>query len=108
MTGSVTLDFKDSACQRALAQALLKSDFGLDVDFPVDRLIPAVPQRLNYIHWLEDIFTGNSRDLTGIDVGEFREVVVFVYCAYPHITLHDENRIYTQCNLITQFRMVEF
>ena len=84
MTGSVTLDFKDSACQRALTQALLKSDFGLDVDFPVDRLIPALPQRLNYIHWLEDIFTGNSRDLTGIDVGEFREAVFVKVVQLPY------------------------
>jgi len=69
MTGSVSLDFKDPSCHRALAQALLKSDFGLDVEFPVDRLIPAVPQRLNYIHWLEDIFSENKQNLTGVDVG---------------------------------------
>lgn len=70
MNGSVTLDFKDAACQRALSQALLKSDFALDVDFPVDRLVPAVPQRMNYILWLEDILSQNEGSVTGIDVGK--------------------------------------
>ena len=34
---------------------MLSRDFGLEVVLPGDRLVPMVPQRLNYIHWLEDL-----------------------------------------------------
>ena len=69
LTGKVILDFKDPEALRALTIALLKNDFGLTVSLPVDRLIPTVPQRLNYILWLEDIFN-QKKDLRGIDIGE--------------------------------------
>ncbi len=50
-----TLDFSDPASLRELTCAVLARDFSLDVDIPLDKLIPAVPQRLNYIHWVEDL-----------------------------------------------------
>ena len=40
---------------RELTCALLSKDFSLDVVLPVDRLVPMVTQRLNYIHWVEDL-----------------------------------------------------
>jgi methyltransferase len=68
-TGKVILDFKDPAALRALTRALLEDDFGLTVTLPLDRLIPTVPQRLNYILWLEDII-GKENGAKGIDIGK--------------------------------------
>lgn len=50
-----TLDFSRPEVLKELTYAVLKRDFDLDVHLPLDKLIPAVPQRLNYIHWVEDL-----------------------------------------------------
>uniref|UniRef100_A0A5F8GBP3 Methyltransferase 10 domain-containing protein n=1 Tax=Monodelphis domestica TaxID=13616 RepID=A0A5F8GBP3_MONDO len=55
LTGRVSLNFKDPEAVRALTCTLLKEDFGLSIDIPLERLIPMVPLRLNYIHWVEDL-----------------------------------------------------
>ena len=70
LSGNIHLDFKNAECQRALTATLLKEDFQLEVELPLDRLIPTVPQRLNYILWLEDIFQGKPDGLRGIDIGK--------------------------------------
>ena len=68
---------------RELACALLSKDFGLEVVLPVDRLVPMVPQRLNYIHWLEDLLMeeteregeegerAEENKVLGVDIGEW-------------------------------------
>jgi 23S rRNA (adenine1618-N6)-methyltransferase len=43
--------------------ALLKSDFGLDLEVPIDQLCPPVPNRANYIYWLRDLLHNNSPQL---------------------------------------------
>ena len=48
---------------------MLKDDFDLDVLMPLDRLIPTIPLRLNYILWLEDILNGHAENIKGIDIG---------------------------------------
>lgn len=68
--GKVFLDFKNADALRALTVCLLKEDFGLSVELPSDRLVPTLPLRLNYIHWLEDI-VGTGGGKWGIDVGRF-------------------------------------
>eukprot|EP00730_Choanoeca_flexa_P001214 TRINITY_DN10532_c0_g1_i5.p3 TRINITY_DN10532_c0_g1~~TRINITY_DN10532_c0_g1_i5.p3 ORF type:complete len:174 (+),score=27.56 TRINITY_DN10532_c0_g1_i5:175-696(+) len=50
-----TINFKEPAAVKALTEALLAQDFGLLVELPIDRLIPTVPQKLNYLHWIEDL-----------------------------------------------------
>ncbi|XP_074641326.1 U6 small nuclear RNA (adenine-(43)-N(6))-methyltransferase-like [Tubulanus polymorphus] len=65
--GKVQIDFKDPESLRALSWALLKEDFGLDVEMPLDRLIPTIPLRLNYILWVEDIVGRDN--VKGIDIG---------------------------------------
>lgn len=56
---------------------MLKKDFGLDVIIPLDRLIPTVPLRLNYILWIEDLLSivteeveCEKHDVHGIDIGK--------------------------------------
>ena len=64
-------DFKKPECLLALSWALLKDDFDLDVEMPLDRLIPTVPLRLNYILWLEDLLSSaGERQIRGIDIGK--------------------------------------
>lgn len=83
-----TLDFSDPNAVRELTCAVLEKDFGLKVELPVDRLIPTIPQKLNYIHWVEDLLTyggvaikeegvasealiPKGRSVIGIDIGNF-------------------------------------
>ncbi|XP_077336622.1 RNA N(6)-adenosine-methyltransferase METTL16 isoform X2 [Lithobates pipiens] len=72
LSGRVSLNFKDPEAVRALTCTLLKEDFGLTIDIPLERLIPTVPLRLNYIHWVEDILNYHSSDKStvrrGIDI----------------------------------------
>lgn len=79
VTGKITVDFKDPSALRALTCTLLKKDFDLNVDIPLDKLIPTVPLRLNYILWIEDllIISQNEQETTGIDIGTGAS------CVYP-------------------------
>ncbi|XP_067864452.1 RNA N6-adenosine-methyltransferase mettl16 [Heptranchias perlo] len=80
LTGKVSLNFKDPEAVRALTCTLLKEDFGLTIDIPLERLIPTVPLRLNYIHWVEDLIGGGtdkSKLIRGIDIGTGAS------CIYP-------------------------
>uniref|UniRef100_A0A6I8RZL8 U6 small nuclear RNA (adenine-(43)-N(6))-methyltransferase n=1 Tax=Xenopus tropicalis TaxID=8364 RepID=A0A6I8RZL8_XENTR len=72
LAGRVSLNFKDPCAVRALTCTLLREDFGLTIDIPLERLIPTVPLRLNYIHWVEDLINYHDSDKTalrrGIDI----------------------------------------
>ncbi|KHN84764.1 Methyltransferase-like protein 16 -like protein [Toxocara canis] len=50
---------------------MLHNDFGLDVELPSDCLVPRVPQRLNYVLFIDDLLTlnGIEQDILGIDIG---------------------------------------
>lgn len=55
-----------------LTKCLLQKDFDLKVDFPINRLIPTLPLRLNYILWIEDILnTFGIKEVSGVDIGKF-------------------------------------
>lgn len=78
ITGKIKIDFKDSDTLRVLSQTLLQKDFGLDVIFPQNRLVPTIPLRLNYILWLEDLLSicvndtcvdNKCPEVHGIDIG---------------------------------------
>ncbi|XP_068813936.1 RNA N6-adenosine-methyltransferase METTL16 [Struthio camelus] len=81
LSGRVSLNFKDPEAVRALTCTLLKEDFGLTIDIPLERLIPTVPLRLNYIHWVEDLIGHQEADKQvlrrGIDIGTGAS------CIYP-------------------------
>ncbi|KAM5273487.1 RNA N(6)-adenosine-methyltransferase METTL16 [Ctenodactylus gundi] len=81
LNGRVSLNFKDPEAVRALTCTLLREDFGLSIDIPLERLIPTVPLRLNYIHWVEDLIGHQDSDKNtlrrGIDIGTGAS------CIYP-------------------------
>ncbi|KAE8354119.1 DUF890 domain protein [Aspergillus coremiiformis] len=73
------LDFSDPDAVRQLTKSLLQRDFNLNVHIPENRLCPPVPNRFNYILWLQGLLdtTGNEyrddydpdRKVTGLDIG---------------------------------------
>lgn len=70
MNGKVYIDFKDPEAIRILTKCLLIKDFGLTVTLPSNNLVPALPLRLNYLHWLSDIFEHlKFENVVGIDIG---------------------------------------
>lgn len=54
-TGRATIDWKDPEAMRELTRVMLRHDFGIEWDVPLDRLCPPVANRLNYICWLSDL-----------------------------------------------------
>lgn len=69
LCSSSSVNFKEPEAVRALTCTLLKEDFGLSIQIPLERLIPTVPLRLNYIHWVEDLIDGQKQPRRGIDIG---------------------------------------
>lgn len=84
-----TMNFSDVDGTRELTCALLEKDFDLRVEIPVGSLVPTVPQKLNYIHWVEDLLSyggvacleeggaseqqiPRGKDIVGIDIGKSR------------------------------------
>ncbi|CAA7268739.1 unnamed protein product [Cyclocybe aegerita] len=61
---------------RCLTEAIMFGDFGVRLKIPEDRLCPPVPNRLNYVLWIQDIVYAHRdvletrpRRIRGIDVG---------------------------------------
>lgn len=91
---SYRLNFKDPEAVRALTCTLLKEDFGLSIEIPLERLIPTVPLRLNYIHWVEDLTGGQGSPRRGIDIGTPRSIMQnCVPGAKRARVVHDKNRL---------------
>lgn len=71
-SGKSFVNFKDPASLRALSCVLLEKYFNISIEVPLDRLIPTIPLRLNYIHWIEDLLSNANKDggdVFGIDIG---------------------------------------
>jgi 23S rRNA (adenine1618-N6)-methyltransferase len=49
------IDFRDAQSSIALTEAMLEQDFGIHITLRQDRLCPPVPNRINYIAWLQEI-----------------------------------------------------
>ncbi|KAF9153305.1 Methyltransferase-like protein 16 [Linnemannia schmuckeri] len=72
------INFQDPSALRELTYCLLKKDFSLDLEIPLDSLCPPIPNRLNYICWIEDLLDIDStKDIHGIDIGTGAS------CIYP-------------------------
>lgn len=74
-----------------LTETLLKHDFDLHVSIPADNLNPAVPLRLNYILWMEDLMTHSKLEMenvTAIDIGDYKTVLSkMLLTKHPNIAL---------------------
>lgn len=80
-------DFKNPDALRALTCALLHRYFQKRINLPADRMIPAVPQRLNYICWIEDLvklveIQSPDVNILGIDIGTGAS------CIFPILSCH--------------------
>ncbi|KAI9260806.1 hypothetical protein BY458DRAFT_439889 [Sporodiniella umbellata] len=74
------IDFKNPLAVKELCICLMKKDFNIELDFPLDTLCPTVPNRLNYILWLNDLMNETvpaRTQIKGIDIG------VGASCIYP-------------------------
>ena len=56
------LDFSDPESVRQLTKALLRRDFNLSIELPEDRLCPPIPNRFNYVLWIQDLLDCTSGD----------------------------------------------
>ncbi|KAL8604628.1 hypothetical protein ACOMHN_013408 [Nucella lapillus] len=76
--GKPALDFQNPEALRVLTVCMLKEDYNLKIEIPPDRLVPTLPLRLNYVHWIEDITKDwNKQKLNAIDIG------TGACCVYP-------------------------
>mmetsp|Transcript_14658 Transcript_14658/g.34872 ORF Transcript_14658/g.34872 Transcript_14658/m.34872 type:complete len:446 (+) Transcript_14658:653-1990(+) len=69
--GAASIDFRDELATRQLTRAILHNDHEIDWWIPRGHLIPPVTNRLNYIHWLQDLMQLSSPpgEVHGLDVG---------------------------------------
>ncbi|KAK9129488.1 hypothetical protein Sjap_009975 [Stephania japonica] len=83
--GRPRIDWTDFNATRELTRVLLHHDHGLQWWIPDGQLCPTVPNRLNYIHWIEDLLASNvvpkcnggGDKVRGFDIG------TGVNCIYP-------------------------
>lgn len=81
-----SLDFTDWAACEALTGALFLAAFGVSWRLPRGRLVPTLPSRCNYIHWLEDVvrWAPGTRPLRCLDVGTGASLVYPLIAASLH------------------------
>lgn len=58
--GRPSIDFTNWHATKELTAALLNVDFGVTWDLPGGQLVPPVPNRANYIHWISDLLQLSS------------------------------------------------
>lgn len=80
-------DFKNPYAVKALTCALLHRYFQKTITLPPDRLIPAVPQRLNYVCWIEDLIRVVENqvpelNVTGLDIGTGASCIFPILCCH--------------------------
>lgn len=74
-SSSSQLDFTNPQACKELTRIMLLEDFGINWNIPDGHLVPPVPNRLNYILWLQDLMAltqkghGTAKKVRGLDVG---------------------------------------
>uniref|UniRef100_A0A182PKE1 U6 small nuclear RNA (adenine-(43)-N(6))-methyltransferase n=1 Tax=Anopheles epiroticus TaxID=199890 RepID=A0A182PKE1_9DIPT len=91
ISGKVKLDYRNKHAVHLLSKCLLLRDFGLKLELPPNKLVPTLPLRLNYIHWLEDIgavarWEERKDPVRGIDIG------CGASCIYPLLAVVQSNK----------------
>lgn len=108
LSGKVRLDFRDREAQLALFRTLLKHYYSMDVDLPEDHLVPAIPQRLNYLLWVEDLIKllpDVDEVVRGVDVGTGASCVLCLLghkqCGWDFVAtdVDDKSVTYAQSNV---------
>lgn len=84
------LDFQDPETIIALSKAILKTDFGLQLQVPDDRLCPPIPNRWNYVAWIQGLIDSTSPDysnkydpdrkVVGLDIGTGASAIYTMLC----------------------------
>lgn len=84
------LDFQDPETLQTLSKAILKVDFGLELHVPSDRLCPPIPNRWNYVAWLQGLIDSTSpnyaskydpsRQIRGLDIGTGASAIYTLLC----------------------------
>ena len=79
------INFNDANALRCLTTILLKDQFNLDINLPLDRLIPSIPQRLNYILWLDDIL--NNCNFNSLKRVNLIDCGTGASCVFPLVSI---------------------
>lgn len=84
------LDFQDPDTTRKLSKAILTTEFGLELDVPNDRLCPPIPNRWNYVSWIQGLIDSTSpsysnkyepeRKVVGLDIGTGASAIYTMLC----------------------------
>lgn len=84
------LDFQDADTVKVLTNAILKADFGLNLEVPGDRLCPPIPNRWNYVAWVQRLVDSTSphyfnrydpdRQVVGLDIGTGASAIYTMLC----------------------------
>ena len=89
--GRTTIDFADPDAVKLLNSALLRHHYGVDRwDIPTDYLVPPIPGRADYLHYLGDLLAPQN----GGEVPRGRRVEILdigtgANCIYPIIGHHE-------------------
>ncbi|KAJ4847493.1 hypothetical protein Tsubulata_011386 [Turnera subulata] len=82
--GRPRIDWTDFNSTRELTRILLLHDHGLDWWIPDGQLCPTVPNRSNYIHWIEDLLSSEIIPKSnGTDVVKGFDIGTGANCIYP-------------------------
>lgn len=78
---AATINWAEPLSSRLVSEILLMEDFGLTVKFASDRLCPPLPNRINYLCWLQETFKlcciDSRSGCSVLDIG------VGASCIYP-------------------------
>lgn len=84
------LDFQDPSTIKTLSKAILRTDFGLQLEVPDDRLCPPIPNRWNYVSWIHGLIDSTSssysptydpeQKIVGLDIGTGASAIYTMLC----------------------------